>query len=121
MAADRCQALPSFYSDYSKNCYLFLFPTSLTNIVIQDFCVSHNYLCSLEKYKFHLVLIGTSFRQILQRLDKYVYTYQENDCLYTLFKHRFHSSIQIPSSGEVFNHLSRAVQQLTIERNRKDI
>ena len=56
-----------------------------------------------------MILIGTSLSQILQRLDKYQYIYQEIDCLYTLYKHRFFSSIVI-SSGEVFNHLSFGVQ-----------
>ena len=65
MAAALCQALPSNYSDYSKK-LLFI---SVANefyeqyIVIQDYCVStHNSLCSLEKCKFHLVSIGTSFK-----------------------------------------------------------
>ena len=70
---------------------------------------THNSLCSLENFKFHLVLIVTSFNQILQRLDKYIYIYQEIDWLYTLLKHRFHSSVVKPS-GQVFNQLNRAVQ-----------
>ena len=103
-----CQALPSFNADYSKKS-LFIFVSnkfSEEHIVTQDYCVSP---CSLENCKFHLVLIGTSFNQILQRVDKYVYIYQENDSLYTLFKHRFHSSI-VTSIGEMFNQLNRAVQ-----------
>ena len=80
------------------------------SIVAQDYCVStHISLCSLENCKFHLVSIGTSLRQILQRLDKYVYIYQEIDCLYTLFKHRFYSNI-VTSSGKIFNQLNRAFQ-----------
>ena len=53
----------------------------------------------------HIILIGTSLSQILQRLDNYQYIYQEIDCLYTLYKHRFFPSI-VTSSGEVFNQLS---------------
>ena len=64
----------------------------------------------LENCKFHLVLIGTFHSQNLQRLDKYVYIYQEIDCLYNLLKQRFFSSV-VTSSGEKFNQLSRAVQQ----------
>ena len=56
-----------------------------------------------------MVLIGISLSQIFQRLDKYVYKYQEIDCLYTLFKHRFYSSI-VTLSGEMFNQLRREVQ-----------
>ena len=78
-------------------------------IVTHDYCVStHKSLCSLENCKFHLVLIGISLSQIFQRLDKYVYTYQVIDCLYTLFKHRFYSTI-VTSSREMFNQLRRAV------------
>ena len=65
---------------------------------------SHNTSSSLENFKFHLLLIGTSPTQILQRLDKYVYIHQEIDCLYNLLKHRFYYSY------EEFNQLIRAVQ-----------
>ena len=113
MAAAMCQALPSFYSDYnSKSLFI-----SVSNdfyekyIVTQDYCVStHDCFCSLGNCKFHIILIGNSLSQILQRLDKYLYIYQEIDCLYTLYKHRFFSSI-VTSSGEVFNQLSCGVQQ----------
>ena len=112
MAAAMCQALPSFCSDYCKKS-LFIFVSSdfyEKYIVTQDYCVStHISLCSLENCKFHLVLIGISLSQIFQRLDKFAYIYQEIDCLYTLFEHRFYSSI-VTSSGEVFNQLRRAVQ-----------
>ena len=91
-----CQALPSFYSDYNSKSLF----TSVSNefyeknIVTQDYCVStHDSFCSLGNCKFHIILIGTSLSQILQRLDKYQYIYQEIDCLYTLYKHRFFSSM----------------------------
>ena len=80
------------------------------DIVTHDYCVStHNSLCSLENCKFHLILIGISLSQFCQRLDKYVYIFQEVDCLFILFKHRFFSSI-VTSNREMFNELSRAVQ-----------
>ena len=107
-----CQALPSFYSDYCKKS-LFISVSSdfyKKYIVTHYYCVSnHKTLCSLENCKFHLVLIGISLGQIFQRLDKYVYIYQESDCIYNLFKHRFYTSI-VASSGEMFNQLRRAVQ-----------
>ena len=56
-----------------------------------------------------MVFIGTSISQILQRLDKYVYIYQENDCFYHLFEHSFYSSI-VTSSWEKIIQLSGAVQ-----------
>ena len=116
MAAALCQAfiqiIPSFYSDYnSKSLFI-----SVSNeiyekyIVTQGFCVStHDSFCSFGICKFHIILIGTSLSQILQRLDKYQYIYQEIVCLYTLYKHRFFSSI-VTSSGKVLNQLSRGVQ-----------
>ena len=58
--------------------------------------------------KFHIILIGTSFSQILQRLDKYQYIYQEIDSLHFV-QTQFFSSI-VTSSGEVFNQLSCGVQ-----------
>ena len=92
MAAYMCQALPSFYSDWnSKSLFI-----SVSNdfyekyIVTQDYSVStQDSFCSLGNCKFNKILIGTSLSQILQRLDKYQYIYQEIDCLYTLYKHRF--------------------------------
>ena len=107
-----CQVLPSFYSDYnSKSLFISVSNNSYEKyIVTQDYCVStHDSFCSLGNCKFHIILIGTSFSQILQRLDKYQYIFQEIDCLYTLYKHRFFSSI-VTSSGEVFNQLSCGVQ-----------
>ena len=63
----------------------------------------------VENCKFHLVLIGSSLNQILQRLDKYHFTYQIVDCIYTLNKFRFYSNI-ISSRGENFNQLNCAVE-----------
>ena len=71
---------------------------------------THDLSCSSENCKFHLVLIGISVNQILQRLDKRIFINQEIDCLYILFKHIFYSSI-VTSRGEVFNQLIRVVQQ----------
>ena len=74
------------------------------------YCVSnHSSFCPVENCKFHLVLNGSSLDQILQRLDKYHFTYQIVDCIYTLYKYRFYFNI-ISSIGEVFNQLNRAVK-----------
>ena len=82
-----CQALPSFYSDYnSKSLFI-----SVSNvfyekyIVTQDYCVStHDSFCSLGNCKFHIILIGTSLSQVLQRLDKYQYIYIKKLIVFTL-------------------------------------
>ena len=80
------------------------------NTVSKNYFVStHNSFCSLENCKFYLILIVTSFSQILQGLGTSFYIIHEIECLYTLFKHRFHSSI-VKSSGEVFNQLSWAFE-----------
>ena len=111
MAAAMCQALPSFYSEY---CQKSLFISISSNfyekyIVTNYFCVStHNSYFSLENCKFHILLIDSSFDQILQRLCNFHFTYQIIDCLYTLNKYRFYSNV-ISSTGEVFNQLDRAV------------
>ena len=112
MAAAMCQALPSFYSDYNSKSWFISVSNNFYEkyIVTQDYCVStHDSFCSLGNCKIHIILIGTSLSQIPQRLDKYRYIYQEIDCFYTLYKHRFVSSI-VTSSGEVFNQLSCGVQ-----------
>ena len=78
-------------------------------VVTNNFCVStHNSYCSLENSKFHILLIDSSFDQILQRLDNFNFTYQIIDCLYTLYKYRFYWNVN-SSTGEVFNQLDRAV------------
>ena len=71
MAAAMCQAPPSFYSDY---CQKFLFISVFRYfyekyMVTNNFFVStHNFYCSLENCKFHILLIGSSFDQTLQQL-----------------------------------------------------
>ena len=103
MAAAMCQALLSFHSDYkSKSMNKFYGKY----IATQDYCVStHDSFCCLGSCKFHIILIGTSLSQILQRSDKYQYICQEIDCLHSLYKHKYFSSL-VTSSGEVFNQLS---------------
>ena len=111
MAAAMCQALPSFYSEYCKKSLFNSVSSDFYEhyIVINNFCVStHNSYCSLENCKFHILLIGSSFDQSLQRLGNFHFTYQIFDCLYTLYKNRFFSSV-ISSAGEVFNQIDRAV------------
>ena len=111
MAAAMCRALPSFYSEYSQKSQFFSVSSDFYEkfIVANNFCVStHNSYCSLENCKFHILLIGSSFDRILQRLSNFHFTYQIIDCLYTLYKYRFYSNV-ISSTGEVFNQIDRAV------------
>ena len=111
MAAAMCQALPSFHSEYCQKSLFISVSSDFYEkyIVTNNFCVStHNCYCSLENCKFHILLIGSSFDQILQRLGNFHFTYQIIDCLYSLYKYRFYSNV-ISSTGEVFNQLDRAV------------
>ena len=90
--------------------YLCLRKLLWKNFVNQDYWWSnYSSFCPVEKFKFHLVLIGSSLDQTLQRLDKYHLTYQIVDGIYTSYKYRFYSNI-ISSRGEVFNQLNCAVE-----------
>ena len=82
----RSSPLPSFYSDYSRKLAInFCFQrVRRKKLLTQDYFVStHNFLYSLENCKFHWVLIGTSFSQTLQRLDKYIF--MKKLTVFTLF------------------------------------
>ena len=88
MAAAMCKALPRFYSDFcQKSLFISVSSDSYSKQkykVTNSFCVStHNsYCCSLKNCKLHILLIGSSFDQILQRLGNFHFTYQVIDCLY---------------------------------------
>ena len=68
MAAAMCQAFPSFYSDYNEK---LLFNSVSSDfyekyIVTHRFFVSsHNSYCFLENCEFHILLIGSTFDQVL--------------------------------------------------------
>ena len=75
MAAAMCQALPCFYSDcFKKSLVISLLKDFYEKyLVTLDYCVStHKSSCSLNNCstyfdKFHILLIGSSFDQILPR------------------------------------------------------
>ena len=68
MAAAMYQALSRLYSVYCQKA-LFISVSSYfyeNRIVTRNFCVStHHYYCSLEIYKFHILLIGSSFDWVI--------------------------------------------------------
>ena len=112
MASAICQAYPTLYPDYNaKSLFISVSENFYEKfIVTQDYCVSnHSSFCPLENYQLHLVLIGSSLGQILQRIDEYPFTYQIVDCIYILYKYKFYSN-NISSRGEVFNQLNRSVE-----------
>ena len=79
MAAAMCQALPSFYSDFCrKSRFNSVFSDFYKKyLVTHDYCVStHNSYCSSDNCKFTKLLIGSTFDQILQQLDKFHFIFQ---------------------------------------------
>ena len=79
MASAMCQAYPTFYSDYNAKSLLISVSEYFYEkfIVNQDYCVSNlSPFCPKENCNFHSVSIGSSLDQILQRLDKNLFTYQ---------------------------------------------
>ena len=95
-ASALCQAYPTFYSDYkAKSLFISVSEKFYEKFnFIEDYCVfNHSSIFPVENCKFHLILIGSSLDQILQRLDKYHFTYQIVDCIYTLYKNSFYSNV----------------------------
>ena len=66
-----CQAFPSFYSDFNEKLPLNSVSSDFYEKYIVDnrlFVSSHNSYCSLENCEFHILLIGLTFDQVLQRI-----------------------------------------------------
>ena len=78
-------------------------------IVCKDYCIAHHNekTCFLPACKYHIVLLG-NVQELLIKLDIFCFTYQHEDCLYTLFKYRFSGKV-IAKSGQVFDNVQRAV------------
>ena len=74
-----------------------------------DYCIAHhnNKTCLLPVCKYHIVLLG-NIQELPEKLETFCFTYQHNDCLYTLFKYRFSGKV-IAKSGQVFDNVQRAV------------
>ena len=115
MAAAVCQALPSFFSDYCQKLQFISVSNDFYEKIYRNqkflYLYPQFFYCSLENYKFHILLIGSSFDQILQQLGNFIFTFRIIDCLNTLYKYRFYSNF-ISSIGEVFNQLNRAVHHI---------
>ena len=65
--------------------------------------------CPLKTCRYHIILISSSVKKILETIENLSYIYQTVDCLYTLYKHQFFGSI-LEESGVVFAQLTRAVE-----------
>ena len=109
MAAIMLQTIPRFYANFSEK-NLFISATIYEKyIVCKDCCITHHNekTCFLPACKYHIVLLG-NVQELLKKLDKFCFTYQLLDCLYTLFKYRFSGKF-IAKCGKVFDNVQQAV------------
>ena len=113
MAAIMCQVLPQFYRDYNdKTLFISVSVTEYKPYLLtKKYSVAtHNdNFCPLKTCHYHIILISSSAKEILEKMENLSYVYQTVDCLYTLYKHQFFGSI-IEESGVVFTQLTRAVE-----------
>ena len=109
MAAVMLQAIPTFFAEYSEKCLFISSNTYKKFMLCNDYCVSfHNdKTCFVSNCEFHIILPG-NVEELLKKFDKFCFTYQHVDCLYTLFNYRLSGKV-IAKSGQVFDNLQRAV------------
>ena len=101
MAAIMLQTIPSFYTKISERNLFISAKTYEKNNVCEDYCIAHHgdKTCFLPACKYHNILLG-NVEELLKKLDRFYFTYQHVDCLYTLFKYRFIEKV-IAKSGQV--------------------
>ena len=109
MAAIILQTIPSFYTKISEKSLLISASTYEIYIVCKNYCIAHHddKTCFLPACKYHTILLG-NVEELLKKLDTFCFTYQEVDCLYTLFKYRFSGKV-LAKNGQVFDNVQRAV------------
>ena len=109
MAAIMLQTIPSFYAKISEKSLFISATTYEKFIVCKDYCIAHHddKTCFLPTCNYDIVLLG-NVQELLKKLDTFCFTYQQVDCLYTLFKYRFSGKV-IAKSGQVFDNVQRAV------------
>ena len=61
----------------------------------------------LTACKYHIILLG-KVEELLKKLNTFCFTYQNVDCLYTLFKYRFSEKVSVKNE-QVFDIVQRAV------------
>ena len=109
MAAIMLETIPSFYTKISEKTLFISANTYEKDIVCKDYCLAHhnNKTCFLPTCKYHIILLG-NVEELLKNLDTFCFTYQDVDCLYTLFRYRFSGKVTA-KSGQVFDRMQRAV------------
>lgn len=110
MAAVMCQVLPSYYSDFCEKSIFISIPSNQYHhfLITPFYCVATHCddNCLAVSCKFHILLIGD---EILPKLENFRFTYQSVDCLYSVYKYRFHDTLKV-KKGPVFVQLSHAVE-----------
>ena len=103
------QVIPSFYKNFSENSLFISANTYEKYFACKEYCIARHddKMCFLLKCSYHIFLIG-NIKELLQKLDRFCFNYQQVDCLYTLFKYRFIGKSVI-KSGQLFDNLQRAV------------
>ena len=103
------QTIPSFYAKKSQKSLFISAKRYEKYIVCKEYCIAHHVVktCSLLAYKYHIILLG-EIEELLHKLDKFCFTYQHVNCLYTLFKFRYSGKI-VAKSGNVFDNVQRAI------------
>ena len=105
------QAIPSFYANISGKSLFISSNTYEKFIVCKGYCIAHHYdkTCFLPTCINHNILLGKN-EELLHKLDKFRFTNQHVDCLYTLLKHRFRRKT-IAKGGHVFDNVQRAIKE----------
>ena len=109
MAAVMLQVIPSFYSNYSKNSLFISANTYEKFIESKEYCIARqeDKMCFLPNCRYHIILLG-NIKELQQKLDAFCFNYQHMDCLYTIFKYRFHGKTVV-KSGQLSDNLQRAI------------
>ena len=108
-----CQVLPQIYRDFNDK-------TIFISVSVKEYklylltkkysVATHNdNFCPLKTCRYHIILISSSVKETLEKMENLSYVYQTLDCLNTLYDHQFFGSI-IEESGVVFTQLTRAVE-----------
>ena len=90
--------------------FLYVNEYKLFQLIKKYSVATHNdNYCPLKTCRYHIILISSSVKEILETIENLSYIYRTVDCLYTLYKHQFFGSI-LEESGVVFAQFTRVVE-----------
>ena len=109
MAAIILQTIPRFYTKFAEESLFISKKTYENYIVCTDYCIAQHddKTCFLPACKYQNILLGT-VEELPKKLDRFCFTCQHVDCLYTLFKYPFSGNF-IAKIGQVFDIVQRAL------------